>query len=116
MKVLLDSCVWGKAVVVLAAEGHDVDWAGNWEQDPGDEAILRAAHREGRVLVTLDKDFGQLAVAFGHPHSGIVRLVGLSATDQGPASVQVLDRYGEELEAGAVVTVDVGRVRVRRDT
>ncbi|MCS7003085.1 MAG: DUF5615 family PIN-like protein [Gammaproteobacteria bacterium] len=31
---------------------------------------------ERRVLVTLDKDFGALAVVFGKPHCGIVRLGG----------------------------------------
>ena len=57
MNVLLDTCVWGKAAAVLRARGHDVVWAGDWDRDPGDEEILAIAHREGRVLVTLDKDF-----------------------------------------------------------
>ncbi len=65
------------------------------------------------MLVTLDKDFGQLAIVFGHPHSGIVRLVGLSAREQGPVCVQILEHYGSELAAGAIVTVEHGRVRVR---
>ena len=116
MKALLDTCVWGKAIDWLQARGHDVVWAGDSETDPGDEEILGRAHREGRVLVTLDKDFGQLAVAFGHPHSGIVRLVGVSARDQGPTCAEILDRYGEELRAGAIVTVEPGRVRVRGAT
>ncbi len=84
-----------------------------WEVDPGDDAIIALAHREGRVLVTLDKDFGELAVALGRPHAGIVRLVGIRAADQGPAALAVLERYGEELELRALVTVQAGRVRVR---
>jgi predicted nuclease of predicted toxin-antitoxin system len=28
--------------------------------------------------VTLDKDFGELAVVYGHPHAGIIRLVDFS--------------------------------------
>lgn len=46
----------------LAAAGHDVIWAGDWPSDPGDEEILDQAAAQGRVLVTLDKDFGELAV------------------------------------------------------
>jgi len=65
------------------------------------------------VLVTLDKDFGELAVAFGRPHSGLVRLVGMSAREQGPICVDILNRYGEELAAGAIVTVEPGRIRIR---
>jgi len=41
---------------------------------PTDQDILQAACRDSRILITLDKDFGELAVAFGRPHSGIVRL------------------------------------------
>jgi len=37
---------------------YDVVWAGEWPEDPGDEEILERAYLEGRILVTLDKDFG----------------------------------------------------------
>ena len=59
MKILLDTCDWGGVLRVLESAGHDVVWAGNWEKDPGDEEILAVAHREHRVLITLDKDFGE---------------------------------------------------------
>lgn len=113
MKILLDTCVWGGAKRVLLEATHDVIWIGDWEKDPGDEELLRLAHQEGRVLVTLDKDFGELAVVQGLPHHGIVRLVGLSAREQGEMSVQVLAVYGSELSNGAIVTVEPSRVRVR---
>ena len=83
MKLLLDTCVWGGSRQVLEAAGHDVVWAGDWEEDPGDEEILTQAHREGRVLVTIDKDFGEVAIVRGIRHSGIVRLVELQAKQQG---------------------------------
>jgi predicted nuclease of predicted toxin-antitoxin system len=73
VKVLLDSCVWGGARISLATAGHDVVWAGDWLTDPGDEEILTHAHADGRVLVTLDKDFGELVIVHGQAHSGIVR-------------------------------------------
>ncbi len=50
MKVLLDTCVWGGAVKDLRSAGHDVIWAGEWEEDPGDEEVLTKAHIERRVL------------------------------------------------------------------
>jgi predicted nuclease of predicted toxin-antitoxin system len=113
MKVLLDSCVWGKARAEIEAAGHDVIWAGNWPEDPGDEEILARAHAEGRVLVTLDKDFGEIAVLFGAPHSGIVRLVDIAARRQGAVCVHVLVTYGAELASGAIVTAEPGRLRIR---
>ena len=54
MKILLDACVSGGARAEIAAAGHDLLWAGDRGEDPGDEEILAQAHAEGRVLVTLD--------------------------------------------------------------
>lgn len=113
MRLLLDSCVWGPASEELRTRGHAVVWAGDWDEDPGDREILRRAHEERRILVTLDKDFGELAVIQNHPHSGIARLVGFSARAQAAACQEVLTRYAEELRKGALVTADSARVRVR---
>ena len=113
MKLLLDTCVWGGALQVLREAGHDVMWTGGWAADPGDQTILRRAHEEGRILVTLDKDFGERAVVFGEPHRGIIRLVGISARSQGETCLRVLAKYGPELEGGAIVTVDERRTRIR---
>ncbi|MDP1714867.1 MAG: DUF5615 family PIN-like protein [Anaerolineales bacterium] len=88
-------------------------WTGDWEKDPGDEEILNYAEREGRVLVTLDKDFGELAIVFDLPHSGIMRLVNLPAKEQGAFCLEALKRYGEALSDGAIVTVERNRIRIR---
>lgn len=50
-------------------------WAGDRSADPGDVEILDLARKDGCVLITLDKDFGELAVAFGRDHRGIIRIV-----------------------------------------
>ncbi|MCC9076447.1 DUF5615 family PIN-like protein [Litorilinea aerophila] len=113
MKVLLDTCVWGGARSILEESGHDVIWAGDWDTDPGDAEILMLAHREGRILVTLDKDFGELAIVYEQPHAGIVRLVNLPARQQGPICARVLASHGEALQAGAIVTVESHRLRIR---
>lgn len=116
MRVLLDSCVWRGALEALLQAEHDTEWVGNWDHDPGDEAVLRNAFQEGRVVITLDKDFGELAFLRMQPHCGIIRLVGLSAREQGPAAVASLSRYGLELRSGAVVTVSQHRTRIRVGT
>jgi len=113
MKLLLDTCVWPGAVAELAAQGHEVIWVGDWPSDPGDEEILAFALQEGRTLVTLDKDFGELAVAFGHAHSGIIRLVNLPIAKHAAVCLSVIERHGGELAQGAIVTAEPGRVRVR---
>ena len=113
MKVLLDSCVWGLAKAELQTAGHDVSWTGDLSQDPGDEEILAQAYREQRVLVTLDKDFGELAIRHSLPHCGIMRLVNIPARQQGAVCQQMLLQYGDELTRAAIITVEAGRVRIR---
>jgi predicted nuclease of predicted toxin-antitoxin system len=113
MKLLLDACVWGGSRAVLETAGHDVVWAGDWARDPGDDEILAQAHREERILVTLDKDFGELAIVKGLPHGGIVRLAQFAAEAQGPICLQVLETHGPALLQGAIVTAEPGRLRIR---
>lgn len=113
MKLLLDTCVSPRTRAALEAAGHDAVWVGDWNTDPGDAAILEFARRESRILITLDKDFGELAVAFGQPHSGIVRLVDMHPAEQASACESVLSRHGDELAVGAIVTFVRGRIRLR---
>ena len=113
MRLLLDSCLSGALKEPLSAAGHDVTWSGDWPSDPGDEEILMRAHAERRVLITLDKDFGELAIVRGIPHSGLIRLAGIRLMSQAAAIERVLKLYGEQLPEAAVITVEPGRVRVR---
>jgi len=114
LRLLLDSCVWGKAKQELIASGHDVVWAGDWIADPGDSAILKWAYDEGRALVTLDKDFGELAIVFRQAHTGIIRMHKVSARQQAAMVLKVLAAHAVELTSGAIVSVNEYRIRVRR--
>ncbi len=73
------------------------------------------AHIKRRGCLSL-LDFGELAIVRGLPHSGLIRLVNLSTSDQARISIVVLAKYGRELGAGAIITVEAARVRVRPPT
>lgn len=62
---------------------------------------------------TLDKDFGERAIVMGEAHSGIIRLAGIRAREQGAACIEALSRHGDELLDGAIVTVEPRRIRIR---
>jgi len=114
MRVLLDTCVWGGVGEALADVGYDVVWTGDWDEDPGDDMILAYAYRENRILVTLDKDFGILAFRYGRSHAGILRLVNLSTQQQATVCLRVLSRHGTTLQAGAIITAELDRTRIRQ--
>jgi predicted nuclease of predicted toxin-antitoxin system len=71
------------------------------------------ARAYGRVLLTLDRDFGRLAVLLGEPHSGIVRMVDVRLSEQADRCSWVLQAYEQALGSGAIITIEPSRVRVR---
>jgi len=113
LKVLRDTCVWGPAKSEIQATGIDVWWTGELEEDPGDTEILAIAYREKRILVTIDNDFGELAVRRGLPHNGIVRLDEIPAHLQGKTILKVIADHYEVLIAGGIITAYTNRIRVR---
>jgi predicted nuclease of predicted toxin-antitoxin system len=73
VRVLADESIPGDAVAALRGHGHDVAWVREVAPGARDDAILELARDEARVLITFDKDFGELAFRFGLPASaGII--------------------------------------------
>ncbi len=105
----LDACVAGSVRNALTQAGNDGAWVREWNPRATDEEVLGLTAREGRILVTLDKDFGELAVGRRQPHVGIIRLVGWRAGQQAQALPMVLERYGPELKPGAIYHRRAGR-------
>jgi predicted nuclease of predicted toxin-antitoxin system len=64
-KFLANENVPGEVVEAARLAGHDLAWIA--ESSPGvdDDAVLAAALAEGRVLITFDKDFGEMAFRQG---------------------------------------------------
>lgn len=61
MRLLADENIPGDAVDALRAAGHDVVWIHTDAPGSTDPDVLALAQREGRIVVTFDKDFGELA-------------------------------------------------------
>lgn len=113
MRFLLDACAGGTLVTWLRERGHDAIRVQDRDDRMKDSDVLAWAYDEGRVVITTDKDFGELAVALGQPHCGIVRLPDVPRATRFDLMAQLLDRYDEEIRDGAILTVGLTRVRVR---
>jgi len=112
--ILLDTCVWGGVLPALIEFGHDAVWSGSWDQDPGDRAILETAHLQNRILVTLDKDFGELAILKGMPHKGIIRLSGFRTAQMAKIIDHLVKTYHQDLVQGAIITANPERIHIRK--
>ena len=87
---------------------------GDWPEDPGGLGDSFAGPQGGSgFMVTLDKDFGELAIVRNIPHSGIIRLVNISARKQADICIYVLEQYSDTVKRGAIITVEENRVRIK---
>ena len=80
-----------------------------------DSTIFDKAYSEGRVVLTFDLDFGEIA-AFSHGRIVSVILFRLHNT-RTPHVIQRLNsalEFRRELEKGAIILVEETRVRIRR--
>jgi predicted nuclease of predicted toxin-antitoxin system len=75
MRFLANENFPADAVTQLKAAGHDIVWVRTAAPGMKDEDVLAWAAREARIVLTFDKDFGELAWRAGLPaSSGIVLL------------------------------------------
>jgi predicted nuclease of predicted toxin-antitoxin system len=113
VKFLLDSCVSLFAVAALRSAGYEALWIPETGKDPGDKSILQKAFNEKYVLVTLDKDFGELVYISRFPHPAIIRMIDIPAKRQGSVLLDVIKHYKIDIEKRAILTVDRYRTRIR---
>jgi predicted nuclease of predicted toxin-antitoxin system len=68
MRFLADEGVDGGIVKTLRDEGHDVRWTAEELEGQKDAVVLAAAVKDARILITEDKDFGELVFHFLEIH------------------------------------------------
>lgn len=112
MKFLIDRCAGHRLAEWLRQQGHDVVESRERGADPGDRVLLEWAAAEGRVLVTMDKDFGEFIFTERVPHCGLIRLPDVPAERRIALMEWILANYARELLAQSVITVRGGRIRI----
>jgi predicted nuclease of predicted toxin-antitoxin system len=114
---LADESVDRPIVDSLRQRGHDVLYVAEMEPGISDDAVLDLANREGALLLTGDKDFGELVFRLGRFAPGVIllRLAGLSARSKGEVVAAAITQHIEELSR-AFVVITPATVRIRRRT
>lgn len=75
MRFLLDESADARLAPWLRSLGHDVTAiAADHPASLRDREVLAIARREGRILITDDRDFGELVFAHRQPHTGVIYL------------------------------------------
>jgi len=114
VRLFADECVASTIIRRLRSEGFDVVAAADVCPTADDDAVLAHAYQDGRVLITADKDFGELVVRLGHRTYGVISLAlgDLAVATRADIAVARLAELGDRIR-GNFVTIEPGRVRVR---
>lgn len=113
MRILADENCPRDLVEALLARGHDVLWIRTDSPGVKDPQILARAQTEERVVLTFDKDFGELAFRHQLPaQSGIIlcRLPGLPPSKLVRIVIQALASQSTWTGVFSVITED--RIRI----
>lgn len=94
-------------------EGHDVLSAVDDPQKASDQDIMALALEEDRILITEDKDFGELVFVRGLSHPGIVRFVEMPVAEKVEALRELIAIYPNAMREGSLIVVTRNRVRIR---
>ena len=114
MKFLFDESVELRLGSYLKVQGHDVKAiATDYTYGVEDEEVLKIAKSEQRILITNDKDFGELVFRYHHPHTGVIllRLKQVSFQMKQERLAEVLTTYKHALRHFLIVTLYTVRIR-----
>ena len=114
MKFLVDVGVGKKVENWLKGNGFDVLSVRDIDSRAKDSQILRWAVDQQRMIISMDKDFGELVYNSGKHHAGvlILRLEDADGDTKVEVTKKILAEYYDKIESHFCVFQD-GRLRIR---
>lgn len=114
MRLLFDQSTDRRLGPMLRQRGHDVQIVGvDYPRSLPDYQVLAIAQQVGRILVTQDRDFGELVFRYHRPHAGVIflRLPPVELDAKLARLLHVINNYADQLRQFVVVTERQVRVR-----
>ncbi len=105
MKFLADECCDIGLVTSLRGDGHDVSYVLENNAGVSDDEVLFDAFNDERILLTEDKDFGELVYRLRKPSNGII-LIRIDVKERHmkwPRLKMLIESYGDRLPGHFVV-------------
>ena len=114
MKFLADECCDAALIQALRSDGHDVLYALEALQGASDDELLSRAFAQERLLLTEDKDFGELVYRLRRPARGVIllRFNVVDRTLKLPRLRELLADQAAQL-SGNFVVLEVDKTRLR---
>ena len=116
MNLVADESVDKPIVDRLRDDGHEVWYITEMSPSITDDSVLQCANERQALLITADKDFGEMVYRQGLIHGGVVllRLTGLTATTKAVIASKVFaDHASEFIGAFSVIAPSIVRIRLQ---
>lgn len=105
------------AAITLALRNHSFTVYSVAENHPSitDEQVLTLANKHSALLITEDKDFGELVVRLRKKHQGIllIRLSGLTSEEKAGIVVKAIKNHFDEMRF-AFSVIDFTKLRIKK--
>ena len=100
LKFLVDVGVGKKVEEYLLEEKYDTKAVRSLDQRMPDQEIIRLAAIEKRIIITMDKDFGELVYHSGMDHHGILllRLEDATGSEKQQVVAKILEKYADNMK------------------
>jgi predicted nuclease of predicted toxin-antitoxin system len=114
LNILADESLERQVVDRLRVDGHSVLYVAEMEPSIADDVVLARANQHAALLITGDKDFGELVYRRRLVHLGVVlvRLEGLPASIKAAIVSDALAGHTSEV-AGAFTVISSNAIRIR---
>lgn len=115
LKFLADEGFSFEITSFLREMGYDIKWIGDFAPGISDRDVYKIAQEDHRVILTDDKDFGELVVRFGLKTIGVVllRINPQEKELRKKRIFELLERFSEKLKRHLVV-IDSEKFRFRK--
>lgn len=114
LKFVLDVGVGYKVWEYLTSNGYDATLITTINPSMSDTDILFIAENESRMVITMDKDFGDLVYHSGKAHKGVLLLRLEDALGEEKAATMqfIIENFKDQIE-GKFCVFKNGRLRIR---
>lgn len=114
MKFLIDVGVGKSVEQTLRMKGYDVKSILDADPEMSDLSILQLASSENRIVITMDKDFGELVFNSGYYHQGVLllRLEDMNGQKKSEIVNHIIEKFADKIQHNFCV-FKKGRFRIR---
>ena len=100
MKFLADECVDSQIVHALRSDGQKVIYVVDFNKSISDDEVIQLANAENAILITEDKDFGELTFRLKFQHKGIllIRLSDLPRYERLILAIETISRHKNNMQ------------------